>query len=126
MSTSAVVGFRDNPQTPPIWLFLHNGEDRLEKLADAIEAARPRWNHASYATRICVSRMTQDAWDSELGYGLSVGSYSIPTLDRVALVDWSRQTVSLKNSGDLSITYRRLGFEDFLESVPFADLDHMI
>ena len=52
-------------------LYSHwGGYDRFVTLARALKAAEPRWNDAAYATRIIVSQLIGDQWDSELGFGL--------------------------------------------------------
>jgi hypothetical protein len=52
-------------------LYSHwGGYDRFLSLANAIAAAKPRWNDTSYATRIIVSQLIGDQWDEETGFGL--------------------------------------------------------
>jgi hypothetical protein len=52
-------------------LYSHwGGYDRFVILARALQAAEPRWNDSSYATRIIVSQLIGDQWNQELGFGL--------------------------------------------------------
>lgn len=52
-------------------LYSHwGGYDRFETLARALQAAQPRWTDSSYATRIIVSQIVGDQWESETGFGL--------------------------------------------------------
>lgn len=52
-------------------LYSHwGGYDRFLDLARALQAAEPRWNDVSYATRIIVSQLIGDQWNDELGFGL--------------------------------------------------------
>lgn len=52
-------------------LYSHwGGYSRFMDLANAIEAAKPRWNDSSYASRIIVSQLIGDQWASETGFGL--------------------------------------------------------
>lgn len=52
-------------------LYSHwGGYGRFEDLARALKAAEPRWSDSSYATRIIVSQLIGDEWNSELGFGL--------------------------------------------------------
>ena len=52
-------------------LYSHwGGSDRFESLANALRAAQPRWSDTSYATRIIVSQLIGDQWESETGFGL--------------------------------------------------------
>ena len=70
------------------------GYDMLSNLAQAVEAARPRWSDESYATRICVSQLVGDQWQSETGWGLSVNSI-LDNEHKIPVVDWRTQTFSL-------------------------------
>lgn len=52
-------------------LYSHwGGYERFEALANALQAAKPRWNDDSYATRIIVSQLIGDQWKEETGFGL--------------------------------------------------------
>ena len=52
-------------------LYSHwGGYDRFINLARALNAAEPRWNDSSYATRIIVSQLIGDNWKDETGFGL--------------------------------------------------------
>lgn len=52
-------------------LYSHwGGYDRFTLLAQALDAARPRWTDVPYATRIIVSQIIGDQWSQELGFGL--------------------------------------------------------
>ncbi len=52
-------------------LYSHwGGYDRFINLANALNAAEPRWNDGSYATRIIVSQLIGDQWADETGFGL--------------------------------------------------------
>jgi len=55
-------------------LYSHwGGESRLSDLAEALEAARGRWDDPAYGRRIVVDQLTKPGRDEETGYGLSVG-----------------------------------------------------
>lgn len=52
-------------------LYSHwGGYDRFVTLARALQAAEPRWNDSSYATRIITSQIIGDQWNDEHGFGL--------------------------------------------------------
>lgn len=52
-------------------LYSHwGGYDRFISLANALQAAEPRWNDSSYASRIIVSQLIGDQWNEETGFGL--------------------------------------------------------
>lgn len=94
MGDRANFGFRQrNGET--IVLYGHwAGHDMLKNLARAVEAARPRWTDESYATRIAVSQLVGDNWESETGWGLSVNTI-LDNEHKIPLIDWDKQTFSL-------------------------------
>lgn len=52
-------------------LYSHwGGYDRFVNLANALQAAEPRWNDSSYGARIIISRLIGDSWKDETGFGL--------------------------------------------------------
>jgi len=56
-------------------LYCHwGGYDRFVDLARALQAAEPRWNDGSYATRIIISQLIGDQWNQELGFGIWASS----------------------------------------------------
>jgi hypothetical protein len=70
------------------------GYQMLGKLADAVIAARPRWNDSSYATRIAISQIVGDQWNAETGWGLYVNEIG-DNEHKIAIIDWDQQTFSL-------------------------------
>ena len=106
MGNRQVWGFRSNWGAPTIYLYAHWGTaDPAVTLARALDAARPRWNDADYATRICVSQIVGDGWSDPLGYGLSVDTYAGPEYP-VLIVDWWAGVVEEEGG-------RTLGLEEF-------------
>jgi hypothetical protein len=70
MGDRANFGFRQSNENV-VFLYGHwAGHGMLEKLADAVTAARPRWTDESYATRIAISHLVGEDWNQELGWGL--------------------------------------------------------
>jgi hypothetical protein len=52
-------------------LYSHwGGYERFSSLANALNAARPRWTDSSYCARIIVSQLIGDQWNDETGFGL--------------------------------------------------------
>jgi len=94
------VGDRANfvfvqPNGETIVLYGHwAGHNMLAKLADAVIAARPRWNDNSYATRIAISQLIGDQWNMETGWGLSVNTIQ-DNEHKIPVVDFEQQTFSL-------------------------------
>lgn len=98
MGDRANFGFRQsNGET--IMLYGHwAGFEMLKELAKAVEAARPRWIDESYATRIAISQLIGDSWNSETGWGLTVNTI-LDNEHKVPIIDWSTQTFSLHEEG---------------------------
>ena len=83
------------PNGETIVLYGHwAGHNMLAKLADAVIAARPRWNDNSYATRIAISQLIGDQWSMETGWGLSVNEI-MDNEHKIPVVDFEQQTFSL-------------------------------
>ena len=70
------------------------GHQMLGRLADAVIAARSRWNDESYATRIAISQLIGDQWNAETGWGLQVNEIG-DNEHKIAIIDWDQQTFSL-------------------------------
>jgi hypothetical protein len=66
----------------------------LENLANAVQAARPRWTDESYATRICISQLINDGWNQETGWGITVNELA-DNEHKIPVIDWSTQTFTL-------------------------------
>ena len=94
MRDRANFGFvQPNGQT--IVLYGHwAGHQMLGRLADAVIAARPRWNDEGYATRIAISQLIGDQWNMETGWGLYVNEIA-DNEHKIAIVDFRQQTFSL-------------------------------
>jgi len=99
MGDRANFGFvQPNGQT--IVLYGHwAGHQMLGRLADAVIAARPRWNDSSYATRIAISNLIGDQWNMETGWGLYVNEIG-DNEHKIAIIDWDQQTFSLHEWAD--------------------------
>ena len=99
MGDRANFGFVQ-PNGKTIVLYGHwAGHQMLGKLADAVIAARPRWNDSSYATRIAISNLIGDQWNMETGWGLYVNEIG-DNEHKIAIIDWDQQTFSLHEWAD--------------------------
>lgn len=99
MGDRANFGFVQ-PNGHTIVLYGHwAGHQMLGKLADAVIAARPRWNDSSYATRIAISNLVADQWNMETGWGLYVNEIG-DNEHKIAVIDWDQQTFSLHEWSD--------------------------
>jgi hypothetical protein len=103
MGDRAAFGFRAEAGEPTIYLYSHwGGSTQAADLARALAAAEPRWNDASYATRIAVSQLIGSEWAEETGYGLTVTDGRQPFgLDygHCLVVDWAAGRVILTREG---------------------------
>jgi len=103
MGDRTAFGFRAEAGGPTIWLYSHwGGSAQAGDLARALDAARPRWNDASYATRIAVSHLIGTEWAEETGYGLTATDGHQPfglDYDHHLLVDWPSGRVVLVREG---------------------------
>jgi hypothetical protein len=103
------VGDRANfgfvqPNGNTIVLYGHwAGAQMLGRLADAVIAARPRWNDPAYATRISISQIIGNDWNMETGFGLHVNEIA-DNEHKIAIIDWDQQTFSLHEEDDFRNT----------------------
>ena len=94
MGDRANFGFVQ-PNGETIVLYGHwAGHQMLGRLADAVIAARPRWNDVAYGTRIAISHLIGNEWANETGWGLHVNEIS-DNEHKIAIVDFNQQTFSL-------------------------------
>ncbi len=94
MGDRANFGFVQ-PNGNTIVLYGHwAGHNMLAQLAEAVFKARPRWSDPAYATRITISQMINNDWNSETGWGLHVNEIG-DNEHKIAIVDFDQQTFSL-------------------------------
>ena len=66
---SNIVVMQDNNQS--VWLYGHwMGEDAISIVGEVLNK-KLRWTDAPYLTRMLFSRMTENAYDEETGFGIS-------------------------------------------------------
>ena len=104
MGDRAVIGFKETRESTPIWLYSHwGGSNRFQDVQRALEAARPRWNDPSYATRIAVSQIIGDDWSGELNYGLTTDDDIVNSSEYdVIIVIWDERTVEVHTIENLN------------------------
>lgn len=111
-------GFVSDIGKPVINLYGHwAGSDRESLLANALEYAKPRWNDASYATRIVISQIIGDQWANETGWRLTADALSDNEYPYL-MVFWE-----LKKVIDIPITWNdtgESGFQTALAKIPKA------
>jgi hypothetical protein len=94
MGDRANFGFKDR-KGDTIFLYGHwAGHQMLTNLANAVEAARPRWTDEGYATRIAISNLIKNEWPSETGWGLYV-NHIADNEHKVPIINWDEQTFTL-------------------------------
>ena len=99
MGDRANFGFVQ-PNGNTIVLYGHwAGHQMLGRLADAVIAARPRWSDPAYATRIAISQIINNDWNSETGWGLHVNEIA-DNEHKIAIIDWDQQIFSLHEEDD--------------------------
>ena len=117
MGDRCAFGFRETSarRAETVWLYSHwGGFQRELELARALEKAEPRWSDPSYATRIAISQIIGEGWNSEYSYGIFVGqSYKgdneYPTL---LVVNWEEREVTAETeSGEIISTF---GLDTFI------------
>lgn len=113
MGDRANFGFKDS-KGDTVFLYGHwAGHRMLENLADAVEHARPRWNDESYATRITISRLVNEEWTSETGWGITVNELA-DNEHKVPVIDWSNKTFTLMEE-DLKTEVFSLTLDKFVD-----------
>jgi hypothetical protein len=101
--TVGFTGFEESDnEERRVWLYSHwGGNDRYAEISRAIKAAHLRWEDPTYATRIAISHIVADQWQSEYGFGIEAGPYCLTHVEyNPILVDWNECTVSEFMQGD--------------------------
>lgn len=101
MGNRANYGFRSGHNT--VFLYGHwAGEPGMShRLASALREATPRWTDSGYATRIAISQLIGDDWNSETGWGIYVNEIC-DNENPVFIVDWDMQAVKLCDADDIT------------------------
>lgn len=111
MGDRANFGFRDR-KGDTVYLYGHwAGYNMLSNLANAVEAARPRWADESYATRICISQLIGEDWGRETGWGINVNERG-DNEHKIPVIDWAQQTFTLFEE-DLTTEVFSLSLDNF-------------
>jgi hypothetical protein len=99
MGNRANIGFKQGEST--IFLYQHWAPEHLFKqYAQALEAAKPRWDDSSYATRIMISQIIGEDWANETGYGISMSV--LDNEHKVVVVDLDEKRVRLYDDADMT------------------------
>jgi hypothetical protein len=107
--------FKQEEGEPNIVLYSHWGETFWrENLAAAIRKAEPRlkMNDVSYSTRIIMSQLIGEDWDSETGFGIYLAPTNMDYFDTVVEIDVAKQ-IMWDNGHEHSFT----AFCDYVEEV---------
>jgi hypothetical protein len=98
MGDRANFGIRTSDRNT-IFIYLHwGGTDRHEIMANAISHAMVRDGDEGYFTRIFVSRIIAEDWNSETGAGMSINKLSaMGDWDDVPIYDYTTKTIGIYN-----------------------------
>lgn len=116
MGNRVVVGFQNYKNEPTIYLYIHWGDEKYRDLAAGIERASSRWNDPSYATRIVISQMIGNDWESTTGYGLFVDKFALPDYDDICIARWHERKVVKVNATDVEEEYETFTLDEFIET----------
>jgi hypothetical protein len=77
-------------------LYSHWGQDSWQPdLAMALQHSKPRWNDSSYATRMIISYLMQDAVLDETGFGIyAINDTNYDLGDQTVIIDFINKTVT--------------------------------
>jgi hypothetical protein len=96
MGDRANFGIRTSDRNT-IFIYLHwGGTDRHEIMANAIAHAMAREGDEGYFTRIFVSRIIAEDWNSETGAGMSINRLSASgDWEDIPIYDYTTQTIGI-------------------------------
>jgi hypothetical protein len=78
-----------------------------------VQAAEPRWQDESYATRIAISKLIGEDWAQTTGWGIYINQLG-DNEHKVPVIDWSSQTFTLYEE-DLSTVVFSLSLAAFVD-----------
>lgn len=99
MSDPITFSFRNESDELTVDLYSHwGGRDACVTLANALNAARPRFDDPAYATRIAICAIIDDSSsDDETGFGFSASRGEFVAFETI-IVDWARSTVTFADT----------------------------
>lgn len=99
MSDPITFSFRNEHDDLTVDLYSHWGaRESTVTLAYALNAARPRFDDPTYATRIAVCTIINNSSsDGETGFGFSAGRVEFAAFATI-IVDWARSTVTFADT----------------------------
>lgn len=121
MGDRANFGFRDR-KGDTVFLYGHwAGHRMLENLAQAVHAAESRWDDESYATRIAISNLINDEWQSTTGWGITVNELA-DNEHRVPIIDWNKKTFTLMEE-DLTTEVFSISLSSFVDKYSLVSVE---
>jgi hypothetical protein len=87
--------FKDGTDSSVV-LYSHWGQTGWEgDIAQALQHSKPRWNDASYATRMMISYLIQDSILEETGFGIyAVSGDNFDLGEQTVVIDFVNKTVT--------------------------------
>jgi GH15 family glucan-1,4-alpha-glucosidase len=121
MGDRANFGFKDR-KGDTVFLYGHwAGHMMLQNLASAVHAAESRWDDESYATRIAISNLINEEWQSTTGWGITVNELA-DNEHRVPIIDWNKKTFTLMEE-DLTTEVFSTSLSSFVEKYSLVSVE---
>ena len=123
MGDRMVIGFKAMQDAPTIYIYSQwGGNSRYAILHKIVNATRPRWDDAAYATRIAISQVVGSQWDKELGHGVSVNEFCMPDYDDVPVIVWDDMMVHIYEAA----SHEEIESSDPGASISFSKVDEVL
>lgn len=90
---------RGHSDDSSIYLYSHwGGDSKWVDTASALAESEPRWGDVSYASRIFISQIIGNNWNSETGYGIVSDARGVSPFEEEyfsVVVDFSNNTIEV-------------------------------
>lgn len=119
MGNRAAIGFRQNQFVEnTLLLYIHWAptDDLTLLVAEAVKHASNRWDDPSYATRMAVTHIVGNEYNSEFGYGLHINF--VPDLDIpvIPIIYWAERFIRMHDRDLRYIANSQDSFEGILRN----------
>jgi hypothetical protein len=114
MSSGQVEIFNEYNKNCPVYLYTHNGGDKLVNIVYEVLSMQTRWDDSDYLTRLIFCAMVpNNRWNDEYGYGIGTGLYD--DIDILVSIDVPNQKIKLQSSIDIH-NYQSMSFTEFIDN----------
>lgn len=117
MSDPITFSFRNENNDATVDLYSHwGGREACPTLANALNAARPRFNDHEYATRIAICAIINESdTDDETGFGFNASRGEFVEFETI-IVDWARSTVTFADTREPNYARKTtVSIDEFIE-----------